>query len=246
MFHSDETFKKITCAVENGDIIVELNQGLIDPVTAAAAHVVGQMIAILPGLIAAILVFVLGWVVSVLISRIVSRLFKLIKLEEFLKQNKVDDALGSVKISDVVAKIVKYYVLLIFVQAAVSFVELGTITMYLTALLAYVPVLIGSLLVILAAVLLGEYVKESIIELNSKSDPVKLVARGVKLAIVCVGATMGLATAGFNTTLVTGIFLTLVQAMAFGIALAFAIAFGIGGQEDARNIIQTTRKNLKF
>jgi hypothetical protein len=175
-----------------------------------------------------------------------ARLFKLIKLEEYLKQHKVDDSLGSVKVSDVITKIIKYYVLLIFIQAAVSFVDLGTITWYLSTLLAYVPLLIGGLLIVLASVVLGEYIKESITELNAKSDSVKLGARVVKMAVVCVGVIMGLATAGFNTTLVTGIFLTLVQAMAFGIALAFAIAFGFGGQEEAKGIIQNTRKSFKF
>jgi hypothetical protein len=34
--------------------------------------------------------------------------------------------------------------------------------------------------------------------------------------------------------------------MAFGIALAFAIAFGFGGQEEAKGIIQNTRKSFKF
>ncbi|MBI5223209.1 hypothetical protein HY990_02190 [Candidatus Micrarchaeota archaeon] len=227
--------------------IVEINQNLIiDPVAAAAQTVVTQVVALLPGFIAAILVLVLGWVVSILVSRLFARLFKLIKFEEFLKQNKIDDALGTVKLSEVLTKIIKYYVLLIFVQAAVSFVELGTLSLYLSTLLLYVPVLIGGLLVALASVLLGEYVKESITELNNKSDSVKLVARGVKLMIVCVGVTMGLATTGFNTTLITGIFLTLIQAMAFGVALAFAIAFGFGGQEDAKDLIKTTRKNFKF
>lgn len=226
--------------------IVEINASMLDPLTLALQTFVAHAVAFLPGLVAAILVFVLGWVVSILVSRFFGRILRLLKVEEYLKKNKVDDALGTVKMSDVLTKIIRYYVFLIFIQAAVSFVELGTLSFYLSTLLTYVPVLIGGLLVVLASVLLGEYIKESITELNNKSDSVKLVARAVKLAVVCVGVIMGLATAGFNTTLVTGIFLTLIQAMAFGIALAFAIAFGFGGQEDAKDLIKNTRKNFKF
>jgi hypothetical protein len=218
---------------------------LIDSLTGAVQKTANDAANLLPGLIAAVIVFVLGWVVAFIISRIFAGILRAIKLEDFLKQNKVDDALGTVKISDVLAKIVKYYVLLIFFQAAVSLVSLGTISAYLSMVLFYAPVLIGAILIVLIAVIFGEYLKEAVIDLDKKSSTVKFAARGVKLVVVYVGLTMGLATAGFNTTLITGIFLTLIQAGAFGIALALGIAFGLGGQEDARDVIKSTRKNLK-
>ncbi len=218
----------------------------MDSVVTAVQNTANDAAALLPGLIAAILVFVLGWIVSYIISRLVAHILKGIRLEEFLTSHKVEDSLGTVKISDVLVKIVKYYVLLIFFQAAVSFVSLGTISAYLTMVLLYAPVLIAAVILMLVAVIFGEYLKEAIIDLDKKSSMVKMVARGVKLLIIYVGFTMALATAGFNTTLITGIFLTLIQAAAFGIALALGIAFGLGGQDDAKDIIKSSRKNLKI
>jgi hypothetical protein len=218
----------------------------MDSVVAAGQNIADSAVKLLPGLIAAILVFALGWVVSIIVSRIFAGILKMIKLEGYLKELKVEDALGDVKISDVLAKIVKYYVLLIFVQEAVSLVSLGTITNYLALVLFYVPTLIGAFLIVLAAVLLGEYLKETIVDLNKKSPMVKLGARAAKLVVIYIGVTMGLATAGFNTTLITGIFLTVIQAAAFGLALALGIAFGLGGQEDAKDVIKSGRKNLNL
>jgi MFS family permease len=218
----------------------------MDSVAAAAQNTANGAAMLLPGIIAGLLVFALGWVVSIIVSRVFAGLLRLVKLEQYLKQLKVEDALGSVRISDVLAKIVKYYVLLIFVQAAVSLMALGTITNYLTTVLLYMPVLIGSVLIVLVAVMLGEYLKEAIIDLNKKSPMVKISARVAKLAVIYVGVTMGLATAGFNTTLITGIFMTVIQAAAFGLALALGIAFGLGGQEDAKEVIKSSRQNLKL
>ncbi|MCI0503428.1 hypothetical protein L0Y65_01825 [Candidatus Micrarchaeota archaeon] len=218
----------------------------MDSATAAIQNTADGAAKLLPGLIAAILVFVLGWIVSFIVSRIFARILKMIKLEEFLKTHKVEDALGSVRISDVLVKIVKYYVLLVFIQAAVSLMALGTITDYLTTVLLYIPVLIGAAVIVLVAVLFGEYLKEAIIDLNSKSAMVRLGARAAKLVMIYIGLTMGLATAGFNTTLITGVFLTIIQAAAFGLALALGIAFGLGGQDDAKEIIKSGRKNLKL
>lgn len=210
----------------------------------AGQNVLTSITELLPGLIAAILVFLLGWVIAILISRIFRRILKAIKLEETLKEHKVEDALGTVKISDVLTKIVKYYVLLIFLQAAVSLVWLGTISSFLTMVLLYVPVLIAGILVVLASVIIGEYLKEMIIEL-SKSPVVRLTGRVVKLLVVYIGVTMGLATIGFNTTLITGVFLTILQGLVYGIALAVGIAFGLGGQDDARDMIKNSRKHFK-
>jgi len=218
----------------------------MDSLNNAVQTTTNSAVELLPGLIAAILVVVLGWVIAFLVSRFFAKLMKAIRFEEFLTDHKVEDALGTVKITDVLTKIVKYYVLLIFLQAAVSLVALGTIMTYLTEVLLYAPVLIAAVMIMLLSVIFGEYLKEAIADLDKKSPMVKLAARGTKLAIMYVGATMALATAGFNTVLITGIFMTVIQAAAFGLALALGIAFGLGGQDDAKDMIKSTRKNLKI
>lgn len=217
----------------------------MDAVYVAGQNLLTSVTELLPGLIAAILVFLLGWVIAILVSRIFRRILKTIKLEEALKEHKVEDALGTVKISDVLTKIVKYYILLIFLQAAASLVWLGTISSFLMMVLLFVPVLIAGILVVLVSVILGEYLKEMIIEL-SKSPMVKLSGRVVKLLVIYVGVTMGLATIGFNTTLITGIFLTILQGIVYGLALAIGIAFGLGGQDDAKDMIKSSRKHFKL
>jgi uncharacterized membrane protein len=212
----------------------------------AADNLVTNTAEVLPGFIAAIIVFLIGWIVAVIISRVIGGVLKAIKLEMFLKDHKVEDALGSVKISDVLVKIVKYYIILIFLQAAASLVTLGTVSAFLTAVLIYAPVLIAAVLVVLAAVILGEYIKESILELKSKSPMVQLFARATKWVVIYVGVTMALATAGFDTTLISNIFLIILQALVYGIALAVGIAFGLGGQKDAQELVGKSRKMLKF
>jgi len=213
--------------------------------TGAVENTVANTQEILPGLLYAIIIFIIGWIVAFLVSRIFGGLLKAINLEKFLQDHRVGDALGKVRISDVLVKILKYYILLIFLQAAVSFIALGTISAFLTEVLIYVPVLIAAVLVVLTAVILGEYIKHSILDLHLKSPMVRLVARASKLIVIYVGVTMALATARFDTTLISSIFIVTLQAMVFGLALAFGIAFGLGGQKDAQDMIGRWRKHLK-
>ncbi len=200
----------------------------------------------LPGLIIAAIIFVIGWIVAVLFAKIFRKFLEAIKLEEFLKENKVEDALGTVKMSDVLTKIVKYYVILIFLQAAAAFIALESLSWFINQVLLYAPAVIAGAIVFVASMLFGEYVKEAILDLRSKSAGVQFVARASKFLIVFIGLTTALSTIGYRTELIENIFLTLIQAIAFGLTLAVGIAFGLGGQKDAHDLIVKVRKHFKI
>ena len=114
-----------------------------------------DIVAFVPGLIYAILIFLLGWVIALIISRVFGRILKLIKFEQFLKEQKVNEALGSVVISTVLTKILYYYILVIFVEQAFRFLSLGTVSDFIKELLVYLPALIGGALLIVAAALMN-------------------------------------------------------------------------------------------
>lgn len=211
----------------------------------ALATLATSVIDMLPSAIAAALVFVLGWLVAVLVARLLRKILEMLKVEEFLKMHKLDDALGSIRLTGVVVQVTKIYVILVFLQVALSLVALGQLSGFIYSVLLYVPVLMGAVLLVVAAALAGEYVKEKVLEVG-KSHNATLVARGAKFAIVLIGVLTGLDTAGFNTSLVNSVILTIIQAAVFGLGLAFGIAFGLGGQDEARDLVKRVRKNAKF
>ncbi|MBN1170446.1 hypothetical protein JXA56_05445 [Candidatus Micrarchaeota archaeon] len=225
--------------VENvTDVLSATINGAVENTVTSAAN-------IFPGLIAAIIIFIIGWIVAVVISGIFSRLLRFLRLEDYLKSHKVDNALGKVMLSNVLTKLLKYYIILIFLQEAVSFLALGTISLFLAGFLFYAPALIAAIVLVLVAILLGEYVKQIILELRNKSTMVQLIARATKFVIIFVGITMAMGTANIDTTLLNGMFIVMLQAVTFGIALAVGIAFGLGGQKDAQQMIGEWRKHLK-
>lgn len=210
---------------------------------AIAQTTVSSTVDILKGLVLAIIIFVLGWIIAIIISRIFAGFLKAIKLETYLKEHRLENALGTVKISNVLVRIMKYFLILVALQFTVALVELGTVGIFLNEVVVFATQLIGAFMMLLLAVLLGEYAKESIKEL-SKSSAVRLVARGVKLLVVYVAATVVLSP-WYDTTLLANFLLTLLQAAAFGLALAFGIAFGLGSQDDAKDIVKKGRKHFK-
>lgn len=213
--------------------------------TQALNTIITSTIAALPAILAAVIIFLLGWVIAIIVSKILEKILKFIKLEEFLEVHKLEDAFGSVKLSNIFVKVVKIYIILVFVQVSVSLLSLGELSKFLNALLLYAPVLIGAILVVVAAVLVGEYVKEKVLELG-KTPYVVFFARASKFVLILIGVLTGLNTAGFDTSLLNNIIIDIIRAVVFGLSVAFGIAFGLGGQKDAQEIISKVRKHVKI
>jgi hypothetical protein len=199
-------------------------------------------VAFIPKLLIAILLFVAGWILASVFSWIVEKIFLYIGLEKFLKRHRLEDSLGKVKLSKLLVKLSKYYIMLVFLQASVAMLNLGTITDFISSVLLYAPIFIGALLVVVAAALLGELLKEKIIEIEPNSKTVRWLADAMKAIVVFLGIMVGLTTMGFDTTIITSSFLAILQGIMYGIALAFGLAFGLGGQDDAKDLLKKVRK----
>lgn len=205
-----------------------------------------SLITLIPNIIAAFVLIIIGWLVGVAISKILEKIFHAINLESVLANYHVSDALGKIRISKVIVKLTEYYIILVFLQAAISLVGLGTITDFLNSLLSYAPILVGATILFVFAAVIGELVKEKVVALEPKSRLAKYVGMGVKLAIVFMGMMVGLSTLGFDVSIVTLTFVTLLQGLIYGIALAVGIAFGLGGQDAAKDFVKKAREKTKI
>lgn len=213
-------------------------------VTNSIQKIVTDCLNVIPGLIAAIIIFAVGWIIAVALARIVELILKLIRFEELLEQHKVEEAMGKVKVSNVLVKLSKYYVLLIFLQAAVSLLQLGTISKFLSDVLIYAPVLIGAALLVVVGALLGELIKEKIVEIEPKSTKMGLLGKWSKYLIVFIAVLAALEMAQFKVGVIIQTYTIILQGIVFGVALAFAIAFGLGAQEDAKAIVKDLKGKL--
>jgi hypothetical protein len=196
---------------------------------------------LLPRMVMAIILILLGWVVAVLLKRIALKILRGMKFEAWLKANKLEKALGTIVISDVVALVIYYYALTLFFQAAFDLVYLTSLAVFIGNLLAYVPSVIGAVLLVVVAAITGEYIKLLVLQLDQKSPITQLGGRLAKFLVLYIGVVMGLSTLGFQTEILNSIVISLSQAVFYGIALAFGLAFGFGGQDTAKQWISTAR-----
>lgn len=210
-----------------------------------ANQAVQSTVAFIPHLIYAVILLLVGFFISALIGRIVARIFEHLQIERAFKKYKVEDALGGNQITPILTSMLRWWVMLFFFQAAVEALKLMTLTAFITSALLYVPVIFGVVLFLIATAVVGEWVREAILDLH-KFYLQRTVAPVAKWAIILVGLVVGLETAGFKMEFVRQIFNELLKGVMFGIAGAFALAFGLGGQKDATDMIKKVRKKFDF
>ncbi|MBI2080057.1 hypothetical protein HYT84_04795, partial [Candidatus Micrarchaeota archaeon] len=183
-------------------------------------------------------------VVGILFGEAVKRLLTSLKFEKFLESHRVEDALGKVRLTGVIAQLVKYYVMLLFLQAAVDLLNLGSFSLFISWVLFYAPAFLGGIALFVGFALVGEFAKEKILEVG-KDQYLTMGANGTKIFLMFLGTIAGLDTVGFNTVIIREAVITLIQAFSFGAALAFGIAFGLGGQQFAKDTIEEMHGHLR-
>lgn len=210
-----------------------------------ANQAVQNTVAFIPHLIYAVVLLLIGFFVSAIIGKIITRLFEHLEVENAFKKFKVEDALGGTQISPILVSMIRWWVMLFFLEAAVEALALMSLTGFITMALLYVPVIFGVVLLLIAAAVLGEWVREAILGLH-KFYLQRTIAPLAKWYIIIMALVVGLETAGFKMEFVRQNFTLLLTGIVYGLALAFGLAFGLGGQKDATDIIKKARKKFDF
>lgn len=204
-------------------------------------------LSFVPALIGAIIVFVIGWFISVGIGRLITEILKRIRFNQIFEKGNWDEALAKADIkvdaSAFVGAIIKWVLVIVFLLAAVEIIGLVQFAVFLQSVLGYLPNVIIAALIFVVTVIVVDIV-EKIVRVSVERIKVgygQMVSAVIKwsvwiFAILAILYQLGVAKP-FMETLFTGLVAML--------ALAFGLAFGLGGKEVAADVWQYLKKKVK-
>jgi len=195
---------------------------------------------LLPGLVAALVVFTIGYLIARLIGKIVQLILYKSKVNDKLAEAGLGRAIGSTDVASVIGMLVRWYILIIFLHASLDFVRLGALSTLLGRIISWLPNLLIAVIVMLSGVLLGHYVAHALKPNSKKKDPL-LVAEVLKWVIIFLTVMVALQQVGINVSILVGTFFIILS----GIMLAIAIALGTGGKELGRKFVKKIEKLMK-
>lgn len=196
-----------------------------------------------PRILAAIFLLIVGYIVARIISKLVGRLIGAIEDNKTVKNVAKKLDIKVVNISDLVALLTKWAVLLIFLIAAVDALGIAVLTDTFNDILAFLPNIFAAALILGVSILMGNVVF-NIVQESAKKAKIKahaFLAGASRVAVLVFGIPLALTQLGLDLTIINNN-ITVVVA---GIMLTIAVAFGFGGKDTAGKIVDDIYKNWK-
>ncbi len=195
-------------------------------------------VVLVPKLIMALLILIFGYLIASLVGwLIVSVLDRLHFDKRMQKACHVD--LGKFELSDLVGSLAKWSVFLLFLDPAMAKL-IPDKGIFVWRVIGWLPHVIAGVIVILAGVVLAQYVSAKVHKTKIKGAD--WFSRLIYWTIIVLVGVVGLGQIGINTALIENIILLVVGAMSVGLALALGISLGLGLKDDARGIVKQLRR----
>lgn len=194
-------------------------------------RMINDFIAFIPDLIGAILILVVGYVVAKLLKKGTDAVLEKVGFDRAISRGGVDDALArtgtQMDPSSAVASLVFWVVLLVTILMAANALGLTAIAAMFEELVTYIPNVIVAILILVFAMMLGEFVKDLILATVGGVEGARMLAPLAKVSIIVLAIFMALDQLQIAEDIVVTAFTLLLGAL----ALAVGLAFGLGNRE---------------
>src|SRR3990167_10730150 len=138
-----------------------------DVLTASFQNLWVGIVAFVPRLVVAIIIFVLGWLVGAALGRIIAQLVGSLKVDAALKNTGLNDAVEragfTLDTGAFLGALVKWFFIVVFLVAALDVLGLTQVNIFLQAVvLGYLPQVIVAVLILLVAAIIAEIAAKAV------------------------------------------------------------------------------------
>lgn len=207
-----------------------------------------KIMSYLPNLIAAILVLLVGWMIAIFLSKVVHKLLVAVKIDTLANRLGMDHLSRRtgrhLTISGLGEWLVKWFILIAVFVAASDILGLSQVSLFLygkvfpffgNVIVAVAILLIGTV----AAHFLGDLVKGTMAAGELKGGDA--LAAVTRWSIMVMAVLTALSQLGVDTTFIKELFVAIVAMF----AIAGGIAFGLGGRDHAKKVLDSIERDLK-
>ncbi len=202
----------------------------------------------LPALLLALIVFILGWFLATWLGWVVAEATRALRVDHALKQAGIDDVVSRagyhLDSGAFVGGLVKWFIILVFLIAALQILGLTQVTFFLQQIvIGYLPNVIVAVLILLAGAVIAQ-VAEGVVSGSARAAGIAaagFVGTMARWAIWIFAVLAALS----QLQIAQAILQTLFTGVVVALALAFGLSFGLGGQEAAARFIEKTREEMR-
>lgn len=206
------------------------------------------LVAFIPNLVAAIIIFIVGWLVGVAVGRVVQQIIDALRIDQVLKSTGLERVLSragfQLSSGRFLGFLVEWFFIIVFLVASLQVLGLTQVNVFLsTVVLGYLPQVIVAVLILLVAAVIAEAAERVV---SGSARAASLHAAGflgkvARYAIWVFAILAALAQLNVAVMFVQTFFTGVVIAVSLGIGLAF----GLGGQASAARYLDHLQSEIK-
>src|SRR3972149_2950599 len=193
-----------------------------------------------PNLLAMLIIFIAGYFFSRLIKLVFLRVFRIINFDRWCDKAGLTAVIrkGDIwsKPSDVFGGIIYWFLIILFLMIGFSALRLQTIDNLTAQFFLYVPRAFSALVILIAGYIIAGFVIRAVLitAVNSGYHYAKILDEAVRLLLIVLILAMALE----QLQIAPGIVIAAFSIVFGGIILALSIAFGVGGIDTAKRMIE--------
>lgn len=214
-------------------IITALNALNIDAISLPAIGMLNTIISFIPNIVVGLIIIVVGSMIGKLGGEIVEKLIAASGLDTKLT-SLLDKRMEKFHLSKLIGIVTQTVITIFFVVEGMSTLRLQVLTNIGAAIIAYMPYLLAAALIFIGTLILSSIAAKFLAKYG------RTYATIARCGILTIGSFMVLSQLGIASTLVNAAFIIILGAL----AVAFAIAFGLGGRTFAGNVLNRLEKKV--
>ena len=204
-------------------------------------------IEFLPSLLGAIIVFVIGWIIATLLGKLASQIITTLRIDQIIEKmgfkRSFDKANLKLDSGKFFGELVRWFFIIVFLTASTDILGLPEVTIFLKAVILYIPQLIVAVFILLIAVVVASFlqklVKASVEAAGLKSA--NLLGAITKWSVLIFALLAALLQLGIVPSLIQTLFTGFIAAL----TLAIGLSFGLGGRETAAELLDKLKNEVK-
>jgi hypothetical protein len=199
--------------------------------------------AFLPNFITGIIIILIGIILASIVKRIVIEVLNALKVETYLKRYGIPEAKKEFSWTNILSEIVRWFVIILFLIPAAEVWGLPQITTLLNTFLLYLPNVFVAAIIGLVGLVFARLAADLVLASTRgiSADASRAIASSTRVAITIFVLLAVLNQLGVAQDLIRILFTGFVAMF----ALAGGIAFGLGGKEAAKTLLDSLVKRVK-
>lgn len=197
----------------------------------------------IPKFFAGAIILLIGIVIASILKRVVVEVFRALKIEAFLHKYGVPEMKDEFTWTNVLSEIVRWFVIVVFLIPTAEIWGLSKITSVLNDFLLYLPNVFVAAVIALVGFVFARLTHDVILVSAKGVEPTtaQTIASVARWAVNVFVILAVLSQLGVATDLIRILFTGFVAML----AVAGGIAFGLGGQSAAKDVVDGLRRRLK-